>query len=180
MFQIPKEQKTPAMLAFLVAAAGAWLICQYAGPMVWTPGIATILALLLFAKTRVRPRHFGTAIATTIGHLAWFVVASFVANLWLTAAPDILLLGAGIAWLWTRPGLPSALALGVLQSGSLVFNLFQLSSFPVGTPPHRALAVHTLWRLLAVGFLIGGWIRMKRPPVPTGPAEAPSASQPPG
>ena len=65
-------------------------------------------------------------------------------------------------WLWFGPGLGAALFLGLLQLASLAYKTVLIVSMPFGSPQHRALTVHCVWRLLAIVFLVFGYIKMRR------------------
>jgi hypothetical protein len=169
----PKKTVHPlASVGGIAGFAGGWILSQYAGSSLWIPGITTLLLFLIFTKTPLRPKFFMGAIAVTGGHIAWFVVGSLIMNMWAATALDILLLSVGIIWLWLGPGLGAALFLGLLQLASLAYNIVSISSAPFGSPMHRALAVHCVWRLLAIVCLVFGYIKMRR-------ERAASASPPP-
>lgn len=135
---------------------------RYAGASLWIPGAATIVLLLLFTKTPLRPKFFLGAIATTGGHVVWFLAASFLTQMWAVTAPDILVLAVGILWLWLRPGLAPALFLGLIQFGLLAYNAYLLGLNPVGSLEHKALTVHCTWRLVAVVCLVIGYFKLRR------------------
>lgn len=135
---------------------------HYAGASLWIPGAATVLLLVLFTRTPLRPKYFLGAITITGGHLVWFAVAAMIGNMWAAAALDLVVPLAGILWLWLRPGLASALFLGLVQLVGLVFNAYQLGSNPVGSLPHKALTVHCIWRLLALIGIVIGYLKLRR------------------
>jgi len=169
----PKKPVHPlASVGGIVGAAGGWTLSQYTGASLWIPGITTLLLFLIFAKTLLHPKFFSGAIAVTGGHVAWFVVGSLVTNMWGATALDILLLSVGMIWLWVGPGLGAVLFLGLLQLASLAYNTVLIVSMPFGSPQHRALTVHCVWRLLAIVCLVFGYIKMRR-------ERAASASPPP-
>jgi hypothetical protein len=151
-----------ASVGGIAGAAGGWALSHYAGASLWIPGAATLLLLLVFTKTPLRPQYFVGAIATTGGHVLWFVVASFIAHIWAATTLDIVILSIGIVWLWLRPGLAPALYLGLVQLGSLAYNAYVLSSQPVGSLPHKALTVHCIWRLIALLCLVIGYLNLRR------------------
>ena len=151
-----------ASVGGIAGAAGGWALSHYAGPSLWIPGIATILLLLIFTKTPLRPKFFLGAITTTGGHVIWFLVASFIAQIWAATVLDIAILSIGILWLWLRPSLAAALFLGLVQLGSLAYNAYLLSSNPVGSLPHKALTVHCVWRLIALLCLVVGYLKLRR------------------
>jgi hypothetical protein len=136
---------------------------------------------MLFAKTAVRPRFFVGAIATTAGHLAWFLVGALIARNWTATGLDILLLAAGIAWLWLKPGFGSFLFLSVVQLLSLALNLVSILGVPFGSAEHRALSAHVAFRIIALICLIVGYRRLKKEPnqspEPTAMSVTPPAAQ---
>jgi hypothetical protein len=169
--QQPKTQHPLASVGGVVGAIGGWSLSHYCGASIWVPGAAAILLLVLFSKTSFRPKYFVGAIATTAAHVVWFVVGSAIMGIWSATALDIVLLTAGIIWLWLRPGLVAAAALGLLQLGSLAINLYSLSAVPVGSAPHRALTAHCTFRVIALICLVVGYRRLRRersnpPPLP--------------
>ena len=121
-----------------------------------------MLLWLLFIKTPLRPKFFLGAIAMTGGHVIWFLVTSLMAQNWALTALDIVILSGGIVWLWLRPGLAPALFLGLVQLASLAYNVYLLSSNPVGSLPHKALTVHCIWRLIALLCLVTGYLTLRR------------------
>lgn len=168
----PANQLKPlALLGGAAGAVGGWLLSSYCGANLLLPGLALILLLVIFAKSPVRPRYFVGAIAVTAAHLAWFVAGAAIIEGWSAALLDIVALTAGIVWLWVRPGLASALFLGVVQGLSLLVNAYQLLTAPFGSASHRALTVHVLFRVLALVFLAVGFVQFRRarlapPPLP--------------
>ncbi len=162
MAETKKPANPLASVSGIVGAAGGWAVSHYTGVLSWIPAIASILLLLLFTKTPLRPRFFLGAITITGGHVAWFMVGCLLANLWAEAAIDLVALSIGILWLWFKPNLGAVLFLGLIQLGSLAYNVFLLSSAAIGSVPHKALTVHCLWRLMAIAFLISGYIKMRR------------------
>ena len=127
---------------------------------------------MLFTKSPIRPRYFAGAIATTAAHVTWFIVGSAIDGVWSATALDIVALTIGIVWLWVRPGLIPVLFLGLVQGASLAFNAYTISSVAFGSAPHRALAAHCVFRLIAIACLVVGYIRLRRerstpPPVPS-------------
>ncbi len=160
------EEKKPAhplaSAGGIMGAIGGWSLSHYCGAAIWLPGLAAIVLLVVFTKTPVRPKYFVGAIATTGAHLIWFISGSVIAGLWAVTLPDIVLLSIGLVWLWVRPGLASALFLGVVQVVSLVINGISLSSATFGDATHRALTAHCVFRLIAIVCLVFGYIRLRR------------------
>ena len=151
-----------ASVGGIAGAVGGYALSHYAGPALWIPGIATILLMVLFTKTAFRPKRFAGAIATTGGHVIWFIAACAIINYWAAAALDIAILTGGIVWLWIQPGLGAVLFLGLVQLASLGFNVWMIFSAPFGSPAHKALTVHCIWRLIAIACLVTGYLAMRR------------------
>lgn len=171
----PTKQPHPlATVTGLAGAAGGWALSSYAGLSLWIPMLATILLLLLFTKTPLRPAYFLGAIATTGGHVIWFLVAGFTVSIWAQIGLDVLILSAALLWLWLRPGLAPALFLGLVQLASLALNVVLLLDHPIGSVAHKALTIHCLWRSIALACLIIGYRKLRAdrmatasPPLPT-------------
>jgi hypothetical protein len=159
----PKKPAHPLVsVAGIVGAAGGWAVSHYSGAALWIPGIASLLLGLLFAKTPVHPRYFRGTIVITGGHLIWFIAGSIVLNDWTAAGLDILILTGCLAWLWIRPNLAAAIVLGCVQLGMLWVNVISIMAASIGSPAHRALTVHCLWRVLSIGCLIFDNLKMRR------------------
>ncbi len=157
----PETESQPmspaAALGGIAGAAGGWAFSSYTGPSLWIPAIAAGLLALFFAKTPIKPPHFRGAIAVTGGHVVWFIAAAVVTGGWALIGPDIAALSLAIALLWARPSLATALILGLIQLGSLGYNVYLISGAAFGSPDHRALAVHVLFRVLALVALVVGY-----------------------
>jgi hypothetical protein len=151
-----------AAAAGLLGAAIGWGLSRYSGPALWIPGGATVLLSFLFVKTPFRPKFFAGAISVTSGHVIWFLVGCATTGQWSLAALDIVLLSLGVFWLCLSPGLMPALFLGIVQVASLIVNVISLVSFAPGSPEHRTLTVHCVWRLLAIYCLARGYLYMRK------------------
>jgi len=173
----PKKQSHPlATVGGLAGAAGGWALSHYCGMAAWIPGIAAILLLVLFAKTSVRPKWFTGAIAVTGAHVIWFIIGSVSTGIWAATILDIIVLSAGIVWLWLRPGIGAALFLGIVHLVSLGMNVIALTSAAVGDVTHRALTAHCAFRVIAIVCLGYGFIRMRRAVATRPPAAADSTT----
>jgi hypothetical protein len=146
----------------LVGAAGGWALASYTGASLWIPSIAAGLLALLFAKTPLAPSRFRGAIAVTGGHIVWFIAAGALTGAWELIGLDIVALSVAIAVLWVRPSQATALLLGGLQLASLGYNVYRFVDMPFGSPDHRAMTVHVLFRVLAIAFVILGILALRR------------------
>jgi hypothetical protein len=167
MTEVKKPKGPLATVTYIVSAMMGWGLSQYSGMYLWIPGAATVLLILLFAKSPIRPKFFGGAIAVTGGHIVWFFLAAYLGNLWKIAGLDIVALSAGIAWLWVLPGLYPVIFLGSVQLISLAINAVSFVSAPFGSDANRALTIHCVFRLFAIAFLVEGYLRMRRSCQPT-------------
>lgn len=153
-FEPPARKQSPlSVAAGILGAIGGMALANYAGASLWIPGIATGLAALLFAKTPLAPPRFRGAIAVTGGHIAWFIGAGLLTGAWETVGPDIAALTIACAIAWARPSMGGVALLGVVQLASLIYNIVLLAGASFGSADHRALAVHVLWRLIALGLI---------------------------
>jgi len=162
MAEKPKQTNPFATIGGIIGAAFGWGVSQYAGPTLWIPGAATLLLLFLFVKTPLRPKYFVGAITVTTGHVFWFLVGSFAGGYWTITIPDIVALSIGVLWLWIRPNLAAVLFLGFVQLISLVINIYTLSSSAVGSLSHKALTIHSIWRVMALSALVVGYLKFRR------------------
>jgi hypothetical protein len=163
--------KAVSFLASVVGMTAGWGLSFYAGPVLWLPAAALLALWFLLTRATWRPRHFPGAIAVTGAHVVWFLLASAATRNWTATLPDILLLSAGIGWIWQRPGMAPALMLGLVQLWSLAYNGYLLSAHAFGSPDHKALTVHFMLRLIALIALATGWhkLRQDRRALPTPP-----------
>jgi len=109
-----------------------------------------------------KPAHFRGAIAAAGGHLAWFLFAALFANAFGAVAVDAFVLTVALAWLWVRPGIVSALALGLIELAALAINAIQYVGFEVGSREHRAMTVHLVFRVLTLTGLGFGYHGMRQ------------------
>jgi hypothetical protein len=175
------NKMSPGTLLGNVAGwAGGWALQKYTGANLWIPGGTMLVAFLVFAKTPLRPRHFMPAIAVILGHLAWFVAGAALTGSWMPASLDVIVLGAGIAWLWARPGLGPCLTLVGFEIVTLVINVVALVSVEVGSPEHRALTVHCLFRAFALAGLGFGYRTFRKSLLPSDQQPTPPLSAAPG
>jgi hypothetical protein len=153
---IPSKSFTTTA-AVLLGGLGGMALSQYSGPMLWVPGISTTVLFLLFTKTPLHPPHYLGAISVVAGHIVWFLLAGLLVHNWKDVGLDVLVLGAGVVWLWVQPKPLAALLLGIVELASLAYNLFLLSSTAIGSTTHRALTVHCVWRVVAIACLVTGY-----------------------
>jgi hypothetical protein len=162
MTEQKKQMKPLAVIGSVVGMIGGWTFSQYCGACIWIPGGMAFLIMLFFVKTPLHPKWFRAAISVIGGHLAWFIVACAMSGKWQAVIFDIVLLFAGIIWLWLRPGIAPVVYLGLVEVASLASNVFVLSSTHFGDMVSRAITAHIVFRVLAIICLVGGLIKMRR------------------
>jgi hypothetical protein len=136
---------------------------QYAGLNLLIPMAAGFAFWRFAAKHSRGPAEAGMAAAVQAGHLGWYATGALFA----TPVPSALLLemaflAAAIAWLVKRPGLAAFAIIGGLQALSAAANAVAFAGAAFGSPDHRALLVHVILRLAAVGLLAMAALRATR------------------
>lgn len=173
-----KKTSPGTVLGNIAGWLGGWVLAQYTGSNLWVPAGTMLVALLVFAKTALRPPHFAAAIAVIVGHLTWFVFGAVFTGMWAPVILDVVLIGAGVVWLWARPGLGPCLTLVGLEIATLVVNVVAILGVAVGSPEHRALVVHLLFRVLALVALAFGYRKLSKSRLPSDQKVAPLDSTP--
>ncbi|WP_456426116.1 hypothetical protein [Rhodocaloribacter sp.] len=148
----PKRRFRPAVVAGgVVGAATAF----YGGLVNLPPlALAFVYALVVRRLTPPSRRPLADTLAIQAGLYTWLLVGyvlapELVAEPWLASA-SMLAVVLGLAWLMIRPGLPSALALGLVHALALAADAPGLLEAAWGSPAHRALAVDVVLRLAAL------------------------------
>ena len=176
MNEAPKPAHPLTSIGGLAAAASGWIFAQYTGASGWIPIVAALLLMLVFGKTTLKPKWFVGAIITTLAHVIWFTFAGVFGDMWAVVIGDILLLLVLTILLWLHPGLVTASLLGLVQVGSLAYNVHLITQVPFGEPTHKALTAHIVFRSIAIVALVIGYIKYRREAVQ--PHAAPIPLQP--
>jgi len=120
--------------------------------------LVSAVALGKLAPKRLHP--LVPAAAVILGHMTWMAGGAVVLRDVGPVALDLLLLGAGVAWLLLRPGPAPLAALAVLQLVSLGVNVAQQDA-DAPTALKRALQLHVVLRLASLATLGLGWWRRR-------------------
>ena len=166
MSESPKPAHPLASLGGLAGAAVGWIFAEYTGASGWIPIGAAILLLFVFAKTPLKPKWFVGAIIMTLAHVIWFTVGGVIAGVWAAVIGDIILLLVLTILLWLYPGWFTASLLGVVQLGSLAYNVHMISQVPFGDTIHRALTAHIVLRSIAILALVLGYLKYRKEAAP--------------
>jgi small-conductance mechanosensitive channel len=118
--------------------------------------------MFVFGKTPLKPKWFVGAIITTLAHVIWFTAAGAHGGTWAAVIGDIFILLVLTVLLWVRPGLVTAILLGLIQIGSLAYNVYLITQVPFGDPIHKALTAHIVFRTIAIVALVMGYIKYRR------------------
>ena len=162
MSESPKPSHPLASLGGLAGAAAGWMFANYTGASGWIPIAAAVLLLLVFARTPLKPKWFMGAITMTLAHVIWFTVGGAVAGVWAAVIGDIVVLLVLTVLLWIWPGGITASLLGLVQVGSLAYNVYLIMQVPFGDPVHRALTAHIVVRSIAIVALVLGYRKYRR------------------
>jgi hypothetical protein len=132
----------------------------FGAAMIFPALFGGIAAVVLTKAGPARARPFVGAASAIIGHLGWMVAAGLILRNFGPVAIDLVLMGAGVAWLLAAPGLAPAIALGVFEVVGIVVNLGQLSE--AGGAMQKALVLHVLLRAGAIAGLVWGQLAFRK------------------
>jgi len=93
------------------------------------------------------------AIAVQSGEIVWIGAAALLAGAPPLALVDLFVLVLGVAWLALQPELRAVLFLTVFQGVMLAVNGWELADAGFDVVEHQALAVHAVWRVIALGLM---------------------------
>jgi uncharacterized membrane protein len=89
-------------------------------------------------------------------------IGGMLTGAWSQVGLDIIVLAAGLVWLWTRPSLGPVILLGIYQLVAGVVNAIMLLNAQVASVQHKALVAHLCFRIAAVAFLIAGYVKTRK------------------
>ena len=157
------QQSTASRLAAIPAGIAGYLFASYAGAALWIPAIAGVLVLIVAIKTaKPAARPFAPAIGVHGAQLIWMTVGCIALGRLDANVIDLVVLAAGILGLFLIPGGIPAVPLLLFQVFGLVVNGVAASHYEAGTSESKGLLVHLLLRVLAITFLVTGWIGTRR------------------
>jgi len=161
----PADAGTAVKIASVVAAIGGWAIGMYAGFNLLLPLVSTAVIWLagkwLFGALR---QEILPPFCVQGGHLVWFVFGMVMSRQYLSPSLiDVIWLAVGLTWLWLQPGKLALCFLAVYQLLSLPYNVLHFTQTDFGSVANKALAVHILWRCLALFYMARLYVRMSKP-----------------
>lgn len=126
----------------IVGSAAGLGLGWYAGFTLLLPLGLSLLLGLIISKTLPSRKVFLAPAAIIGGHVAWMILGMILTGLWMEVGLDIALLGAGLVWLLSRPGLGAVIFLGVCHAIELAYGGYLLGSTAAGAPQYKAIVVH--------------------------------------
>ena len=168
-----KEIATTSLILRVLGGLAGAAVGSYAGINLLIPLFAAGAAWWIGTKLLSEDRKaILPALSVQSGHALWLVLALvLLPGMWRSVLPDLVLYFAGILWLIRRPSPGPLYLLGAYQLISLAINVKTILAFPVGSPSHKALLVHIIWRLLALILMTRLFLVLRRQipktPVPT-------------
>jgi len=148
-----KKQTSRARLLGILGGVAGWAVGQYSGFALLIPLAIAGLIWAIGRKAVHGDRQIVfPAFAVQAGYLGWFIVGIVVSGQLGTNAIDLVVFGAGLAWLLLSPGRIVLFVLAGLQMLALLVNGYAISQAEWGTPAHRALTVHIALRITAIGL----------------------------
>ena len=154
---------TTLKISSVVGAAIGWGLGAYSGANLMIPLVAT--GAVFFAAWKLLPedrRIALPALSVQAGHLLWFVIGMITTKTIGANALDVLWLLTGLIWLAAKPARGPLWVLGIYQLLVLPLNLYLFLHVSVGTLAHKALLVHIVWRVLALGLMGVMYMRLRR------------------
>ncbi len=142
---------------------GGVAVGQYTGLYLMLPLGAAAAAW--WASRKLLPesrRLLAPAFSAQAGHGMWLAMGLMVLGSLNANALDPVLLIIGLAWLVAKPGNGPLYFLAALQSLSLVLNALTFMAEDAGTPAHKALLVHLIFRITSLGLLAQLWVELRR------------------
>ncbi|MDB6061470.1 MAG: hypothetical protein JWM78_1573 [Verrucomicrobiaceae bacterium] len=125
-------------------------------------GINLIIPLLFSALAAWLAKRFlpeqkkiiAPAFSVQCGYVLWLSLAFFTTGLFNNPnTADVAILIAGLAWLLIKPSFGPLYLLSAYQLLGLCFNSYLFYGAALGSPTHRALLVHVIWRVLALFYM---------------------------
>lgn len=158
-----RSPTTTLKVGSILGAFGGWALGEYSGALLLVPLVATAVALFVAWKLLPQDRRILVpSLGVQTGHLIWFVGGALMTGVVGASLVDILWLLGGLIWLVAKPGRGPIWMLGIYQLLSLAFNAYVFAHVAAGTTAHRALLVHIVWRLLALGLMGALYVRLRR------------------
>jgi hypothetical protein len=147
----------------VVGTLAGWAVGMYTGAFLLIPLVCTAVVFFVAWKFLPQDRRIVVpSLSVQVGHLLWLVIGILITRTMGANIIDVVWLLAGLIWLVKRPGRGPIWLLGIYQIISLAINVYIFAHAAVGTTAHKALLVHIIWRLLALGLMGVLYVRLRR------------------
>ncbi len=150
---------------FLNAGSSIASLCVglYSGIFLLTPlALSAAVGWLGWKFFGTSRRAVVPSFSVQAGHMLWLGLGMVLTGTAGANLIDIAWLGAGLGWLIAMPGRPPLYFLAIYQVLALAVNALAISQAPWGTTNHKALLIHIIWRLLALGLMTKLFLDLRR------------------
>ncbi len=160
--QKPNDPSTAMKAKGLVASVVGGAVGIYSGINLVIP-LAFSGAVWYLGSKLLRPRDIAylPAISIQAGHMLWLALGMVILGSMGANVIDLVVLGAGVAWLWIRPSLWPVVFLSIFQAIALAVNVAAIASEPVASTMHKALVVHIALRVAALFYMWRALVRAR-------------------
>jgi hypothetical protein len=161
---VGSSPKQPWLIQLGSSIVGA-AVGVYTGANFLIPGVAGAAIWYIGNKT-IRPAQpqYMPAITAQGAHLVWLLVGMAITRTWGINLLDVFILTIGLTWLWLRPGVWPVMLLTVFQLLALAVNVALILDMPLGSIGHKALVLHILLRVIALGAMWYALVRNRHKP----------------
>lgn len=157
---------TPKVLQW-VGGIGGLALGKYSGVSLLIPAVLTAAIWWCASKLlKDDNKPMVPTIAVNAGHAAWMLLSLLMlgASALALVGPDLVVYVIGLGWLLLRPGRGALYLLFIFQIITVAVNLFMLSEAGLGSPTHKALLVHVVWRCMAMFYMFQLYWHFKKQP----------------
>ncbi|MDP3028568.1 MAG: hypothetical protein Q8O04_03570 [Deltaproteobacteria bacterium] len=159
---MPKESVVSKVLNWIVIIV-AILIGRYSGISMLIPIIGASVVWVILRKVAPRAKQVWVpAIAVQAGHASWMIFGFLLLRELNANIADPIFLVGGLVWLYMRPRIGPLVLLGVFQAWGIAYNGYIFQSVEVSSPEHKALLVHIIFRVIALGAMAHAFYASRR------------------
>jgi len=158
-----KKKKLWGIIRAIAGLCGAG-VGFYAGLPAILPVILIFFALLITAKnSRKEFKPFVYIFGIQAGHVATMLIGAIVLHMFYPVGVEAIIVIGGLIWLLLKPGFVPVLGLTLYQVAALIKNISEILTVPIGSFPHRAMAVTIAIRILTLIGLIAALHQTRNP-----------------
>lgn len=153
-----RSKNKSMQVAGWVAQGVGWLVGYYSGINMVIPVAGSFLTF--FALKRIasaEKAEWFPAISVQAGHAIWFGIGAMIE--FEKTISDSIALFLAIIWLYFKPGQTSVVVVSLCQLLALGLNLYLFLGTEVGSVGNKALLVHIVFRISAIGLM---WLPLSK------------------